>query len=216
MACPGCVWLLGSVVAGDEPPASISLGCARVVEGLVDDGIPLGPFIIFIRTCDFPSWEIVCLLALFPRFSFFFLIIVDSFIVVWRSGCVRDRLDSCDSNTLNLFYVRIANNGELCAEFMVSLVSRSASPVVLSTLLTLSWILSTLFFLFTRFGGRLSFNVLWKPKIVLLRKFLIHFCNNIFNLLALFILSIFFPSLIFFIVFIVSIICHLSLLNMTV
>ena len=112
-------------------------------------------------------------------------------------------------------FVRIADNGELSDEFMVSFPSRSASPVALSFLLTLSWLLCALLFLFTRFGGRLSFRVLWMPKLVMPRKFLIHFCH-IFLLVVSFILSTFFPSLIFLIVFIVSIIYHFSLLSFTV
>ena len=162
------------------------------------------------------SWEAVFLLAFFRRLPFFFLIIVVSFIVpIWGCCCIRDRQDSYDCNTLNLFFVRIADNGEPSAEFMVSFHSRSASPVVLSFLLTLSWLLCALLFLFNRFGGRLSFRVLWVPKLVLPRKFLIHFCY-IFLLVVSFILSTFFPSLIFLIVFIVSIIYHFSLLSFTV
>lgn len=114
--------------------------------------------------CDFPSWEPICPLGLISRFLFFFLVsskvefgLVDSLIVfIWWCCFVWDTLDSCDCNTWNLFFVVLPIIGSFLPNSWFR-VFFFASPVVLSSLLLLSWLLFVLFFLFHQVWRRVEF-----------------------------------------------------------
>jgi hypothetical protein len=125
--------------------------------------VPLLTFVVSSLSCDITTWEVVCLFVLHRRFAFLFFIYsmiefgVAGFCVdiVCECFCDCGRL-SCDCHTSNLFFVGIAAWGELPDCFMFLFFSMDRSCVMLSSRFMLSWLLSIILLLLTRFGEGLS------------------------------------------------------------
>ena len=102
-------------------------------------------------------------------------------------SCSWDKLDSYACRTSNLFFVGIAVGGQLLVCFMFSFFSQYASCVSFSSWVMLSWLLYVFLFLFTRFGGGLSFRVFCAESLMLLLLSLVIFWFDIFLLIPCFV-----------------------------
>jgi hypothetical protein len=106
--------------------------------------------------------------------------------IVCECFCDCGRLVSCDCNTSNLFFVGIAAWGELPDCFMFLFFSMDRSYVMLSSRFMLSWLLSIILLLLTRFSEGLSLRTFCVIKFAFLLLSFVVLGIRIFLLVAFF------------------------------